>query len=42
VTTKLSNTGSISFNAGDNYTIRIEKVGAPPDITNCYVTIMYE
>ena len=41
-TTQNSNIGNVAFNAGDNYTVRIEKVGTPPDITSCLVTLIYQ
>lgn len=40
-TTSFSATGSVSYNAGDNFTMAITKGGAPPAVSSCFVTILY-
>jgi hypothetical protein len=41
-TTQVNTAGNALFNAGDNYTIRIAKAGSPPNVTHCFVTLMYK
>lgn len=40
--TQNNQSGSIAYNAGDNFTVRIEKSGSPPNVSHCFVTVTYQ
>lgn len=42
VTTQANASGSISYNQGDNFTLAVTKTGAPPAVSACFVTLIYQ
>ena len=42
VTTQASASGSIAYNTGDNFTLAVTKTGAPPAVSACFVTLIYQ